>query len=225
MQRSSSWPQLTYHEQENDGGGYRSELIRDLLQENMSSFKRQSNARDAQLQLLEEDQKHLRMQNADLLRKNRYYAQEVLILEGEKDEFKIRVQEEQSNLADLQKELRQIKRENKKISTDLTILRKELIDTENSNKELEKQLVMFREALKQQRSEIEETVIHKAVNESAFLKQQLQTLEQQLDKKDIKEVELLRIENKEIQTQICELVQENVALTRELGEMQQCIER
>jgi len=51
-------------------------------------------------------------------------------------------------------------------------------------------------------------------------------LEQQLGvKKDIKEVELLRIENKEIQTQICELVQENVALTRQIGEMQQCIER
>merc|ERR1719419_257189 len=76
-----------------------------------------------------------------------------------------------------------------------------------------------------QKDEIDNNVIHEALIESDFLRQQVQSMQQQLEEKtELEELKVLRNENKEMQTQICELVQQNVILTRQLGEKQQCID-
>jgi len=225
MQRSCSWPQLTHLEKGNDFCGCGQNKIMDVLHEKLSNFGRQSYAWDSQLQLLEEEQKGLRIQNFNLLRKNTSHSEEILILESERNEYRIQIEELQALLTDLQKDLRQAEMERKIISEELKMQQKAFIDIERSKKELEKQLIISREALTLQKEEINNTVIHEASMESDFLRQQVQTMKQKLeDKKDLEELKVLRNENKEMQTQICELVQKNVILTRQLGEMQQCID-
>lgn len=225
MQRSCSWPQLTQLENGNDFCGCGPNKIMDLLHEKLSNFGSQSYAWDSKLQLLEEEQKGLQIQNINLLRRNTSYSEEILILESERNEYRIQVEELQALLTDLQKDLRQAEMERKIVSEEWKIQQKAIIDIERSKKELEKQLIMSREALQLQKDEINNTVIHEASMESDFLRQQVQSMKQKLDEKTYsEELKVLRNENKEMQTQICELVQKNVILTRQLGEMQQCID-
>jgi len=226
MQRSRSWPQLANLEETVDRSLCGPDKIMGLLQEKLSNWGIQSNSWDTELQLLEEEHNNLRVQNFNLLQKNRTYSEEVLLLESERDEFRLQVEELQSHVAALQKDLRQADREKKIVSEELKMQQEAFIDIESSKKELEKQLILSREALTLQRDEIENNFIHEAFMESDYLRQQLQTMERQLEvKKDAKEVQMLRIENKEIQAQIGELIRENVALTRQLGEIRQLVDR
>jgi len=212
MKRSCSWPQIVNPKLKANSNECGQEEIVKLLKEELTNCEKNRIVWDVNLKLLEEQKKNLHSQNCILLQKNRSYCLQISILNDEKNDHKLQIQDLESRLATLEKKFRQTEKEKEALFSDLGLQRQAFSELIKSKEELEKRLMIVREADKVEMNMNHNMESLDSLEESDILRHQVDVMEQELDarKEDAIQLQVLRLENKELQIRISELVQQRV---------------
>jgi len=220
MQRPRSWSQSTNSEDDDE----EQDLF--MSSKEITGTKNQTNDLEAQLQRLWEERETLNTQNFNLRQESSSKSARISILEDERNYLRIQLDELQALSGRLQKDFEQVRRENRVLSDNMAVQEQALTDIGFSKQELERQMEMFRKRISEQALEVKNKVMLDTLRETDCLKYRLENMGQQLKARneDVKILNGMRIENKQMQTQISELVQQNIALVRQLSEVKQWAE-
>jgi len=216
MQRTRSWSQAT-----DSGDDDEQDLF--ISPKDIATSTKQNSDLEAQLQRLWEERENLNTQNFNLRQESSSKSARISILEDERNWLRMQVGELQVILERLQKDFEQVKRENRVITDNMAMQEQALTDIGFSKQELERQMETLRKRAAEETLEVKNKVMLDTLKETDCLKHRLENMGQQLraSKEDAKELNGMRIENKQMQTQITELVQQNIGLVRQLSEVKQ----
>jgi len=222
MKRSSSWPQFSILENDNDEDLLYPEVGIEILQQKVSDFEIQNRSSTSRIETLNLEKANLQILNMKLIENSRLSSLQISNLENEKNQLIAQLKKAEDLVANLDKALEKADEEKIGLSMDLGLQQQAFEIVHNSKKEVEKQLEMFSEATARDRDWIES----KASEELGFLTNQLQTLELHLEAKEeaAQHVEMLASENKKLQAANRELIKQNEGLERQLNELQVCLE-
>jgi len=217
MQRTRSWSQAT------DSGDDDPEQDLFISPKDIATSIKQNSDLEAQLQRLWEERENLNSQNFNLRQESSSKSARISILEDERNWLRMQVGELQAVLERLQKDFEHVKRENRVIADNMAMQEQALTDIGFSKQQLERQMDTLRKRAAEQTLEVKNKVMLDTRKETDCLKHRLENIGQQLraSKEDAKELNGMRIENKQMQTQISELVQQNIGLVRQLSEVKQ----
>jgi len=226
MKRSSSWPQLKISEQDD----VETEVVIETLRQKVSDFQRQISICISYIENLNSEKANLQILNKNLIENNRLCSHQILNLEDEKYRLMLQLKRAENLIEVLQQDLEKVDREKIAISKELGMQQQAFEIMDNSRKEVKKRMEMFREATARDRNLIES----KALEDLGCLRNQLQALELQLKEKEelqLKEkeeaaqlVETFAIENKKQQIRNKGLIKQNIAIKRQLNELQERLE-
>jgi len=232
MRRCESWPQLfvlpaekeVITEVDEDNNNTLDSLLQkeaecDELQNEVANYEIQFNDLANRAEQIEEENQFLNKENVRLKEESIANAERIKFLDQAWNQERLQVRELECVITDLQKNYEKIENDNKTLSEELSTERTSFAELQYSKKNLEAQVQQLQESTEWQRKENER--VRKLVEESNLLKAQLQEMEEYLQakEKDALDAEVLKKENHEMEIQICQMVQQNVQLRRQLNDV------
>jgi len=234
MQRCGSWPQLfvltaekeDIVEVDQDSKNAFDSLLQkeaecDELQNEVANYEIQFNDLANRAEQIEMENQFLNKENLRLKDESIASSERIKFLEQEWNQERLQVRELECVIADLQKNYEKVETDKRNMSEELSTQNTSFAELQYSKKNLEAQVQQLQESTEWRRKENER--VRELVEESDHLRAQLQEMEQylQVKEKDARDAELLKKENHEMEIQICQMVQENVQLRRQLNDITQ----
>lgn len=234
MHRCESWPQLSVLPAEKEviaevdpdsNHAFDSLLQKEAeceeLHNEVENYEIQLNDLASRAEQMEMENQFLNKENVRLKEESIASLDRIKFLEQEWNQQRLQVRELECAITELQKNYDEIENDKRTVSQELSTQRTNFAELQYSKKNLEDQVQQLQESSEWRRKENER--VRKLVEESDFLRAQLQEMEQYLQakEKDARDAELVQKENHEMESQICEMVQQNIQLRRQLNNVTQ----